>query len=78
MLRRIRRWVAIACLSSAVLAIGSPAAADEHRPERSAHPLRILAYPIHPVGITIDTLIARPAHWLIHREPLKTLFGHED
>jgi hypothetical protein len=78
MLRRIRRWVAIACLSSAVLAIGLPAAADEHRPERSAHPLRIVAYLIHPVGITLDTLIVRPAHWLVHYEPLKTLFGHED
>jgi hypothetical protein len=77
-MRRIRSWVAIACLSSAVLAIGSPALADEHDPERSGHPLRIVAYLVHPVGVVLDTLIARPVHWFLHSEPLKTLFGHED
>jgi len=77
-MRRIRSWVVIACLSSAVLAIGSPALADEHDPERSGHPLRMMAYLLHPVGVTLDTLIARPLHWLFHSEPLKTLFGHED
>jgi hypothetical protein len=78
MVRRIRSWVAIACLSSAVLAIGSPALADEHRSDRSGHPLRFFAYLVHPVGVALDTLIARPIHWLFHYEPFETLFGHED
>jgi hypothetical protein len=46
--------------------------------EHSGHPLRITAYVLHPVGVLIDRLILRPAHWLGTREPVKTLFGHTD
>lgn len=78
MQNRIRRWVAVVCLSLTVLVVGAPALADGHDPKRSGHPLRLVAYLLHPVGVVIDTLVARPAHWFIHVEPLKTLFGHED
>jgi hypothetical protein len=59
------------------VAAGS-ARADEHDPQRSGHPLRIVAYALHPVGVIVDTLVFRPAHWLVHHEPLRTLFGHTD
>ncbi len=61
-----------------LLLAGLPALADEHDPKVSGHPLRILAYAMHPVGVIVDTLVFRPAHWLVSYEPLKTLFGHED
>jgi hypothetical protein len=28
--------------------------------------------------VIVDTLVFRPAHWLVHHEPLRTLFGHTD
>jgi len=63
----------------ALLAALAPAArADEHDPERAAHPVRIAAYVLHPVGVILDYLIVRPAHWVVEREPFRTLFGHED
>jgi hypothetical protein len=37
----------------------------------------MLAYALHPIGVVLDTLIFRPAHWAVHHEPLTTLFGHE-
>jgi hypothetical protein len=40
--------------------------------------LRILAYCVHPVGVILDYLIFRPAHWVGSHEPMKTLFGHKD
>jgi hypothetical protein len=46
--------------------------------EDSGHPLRIAAYLAHPIGVIIDTLIFRPANWIAHIEPFRTLFGHED
>jgi hypothetical protein len=53
------------------------ASADRHDPARSGHPLRVVAYTLHPVGVILDTLIFRPAHWFVHRaEVLETLFGH--
>ncbi len=40
--------------------------------------MRIVAYVVHPVGVALDVLIMRPAHWLVSFEPFKTLFGHQD
>ncbi len=68
-------------VSGLVLAVvlgSAPAAASDHDPERAGHPLRIVAYALHPVGVAFDYLLMRPAHWLVHHEPFRTLFGHRD
>ena len=77
MRERARRTIAalIAATSFAVLAM--PAAADQYDPQRSGHPLRVVAYLLHPIGVVLDLLIFRPAHWIGGHEPLATLFGHE-
>jgi len=78
MARRLGKGAAVLGLALALLA-GAPAArGDAHDPEESGHPLRIAAYLLHPVGVIVDTLVFRPAHWLVHHEPLRTLFGHTD
>jgi hypothetical protein len=69
-----------------VLALSLPAAAlparsserPHYDPQRAGHPLRIVAYVLHPVGVAVDYLVLRPAHWVGHREPFKTIFGHQD
>ncbi len=61
-----------------VLALASPAAADEYDSENAGHPLRLIAYVLHPVGVRFEYVLLRPAHWLVSHEPMKTLFGHED
>jgi hypothetical protein len=72
------RAVAGATLLLAVAAGAPRAAANPHDPDHSAHPARIAAYALHPVGVILDFLIVRPAHWLVEREPFRTLFGHDD
>jgi len=70
----------VGCLLAAVLLVGGalPAAADEYDPKRAGHPLRIVAYVLHPVGVLIDFVLLRPAHWIGSHEPLRTIFGHEE
>ena len=68
----------LAALCVAALAFASPTLADEYDEDSAGHPLRIVAYVLHPVGVAIDYLILRPAHWLASQEPMKTVFGHED
>ena len=68
----------VAAFCAAALAFASPALADEYDEDSAGHPLRIVAYVLHPVGVAIDYLILRPAHWLVSQEPMKTVFGHED
>lgn len=50
--------------------------ADDHDPEKSGHPVRVIAYILHPVGVILDYMIFRPAHWVVSHEPFQTLFGH--
>ena len=78
MIRRTRKSLAAAALASSLLFAAAPALGGEHDPEDSGHPLRFIAYVAHPVGVIIDTLIFRPANWIVSFEPFKTLFGHED
>ena len=73
------RAVAALILSLGLLFSAAPAAmADEYDEDMAGHPLRIIAYVLHPIGVAIDYLIMRPAHWLVSQEPMKTVFGHDD
>lgn len=80
--RSSRRGAAARLLAAAgafaLLAVATPAAADEYDETYSGHPLRVIAYVLHPVGVILDTLIFRPLHWIGSHEPLKTLVGQED
>ena len=73
----IRRGLA-GLVCALLMAIAMPASADDYDAEKAGHPLRIVAYVLHPVGVAIDYLLLRPAHWLVSHEPMKTVFGHED
>ena len=66
-----------AVIAMAMLAGATPAAAEEYNHDRTGHPLRVLAYVVHPIGVILDTLIFRPAHWIASHEPLKTLVGQK-
>jgi hypothetical protein len=77
----VRRVLMVVCLLPLLLA-AVPAFSrdfdDEYDPSETGNPLRIVAYVLHPVGVILDTLIFRPAHWLGSKEPIKTLVGKED
>jgi hypothetical protein len=61
----------------ALVALGSAAArADDYDPQRAGHPVRIIAYAVHPVGVILDLVIFRPAHWIGSLPVLDKLFGH--
>ncbi|MDH3212073.1 MAG: hypothetical protein OEM05_06280 [Myxococcales bacterium] len=74
----IRKALRIVLLAAMLGGVPLGAAADEQNPQESGHPLRVAAYVLHPVGVVVETLLFRPAHWLVSHEPWKTLFGHTD
>jgi hypothetical protein len=51
---------------------------ESYDPLSAGHPLRIVAYAVHPVGVILDYLILRPCYWLGSHEPLRTLFGRDE
>jgi hypothetical protein len=74
--RRLVRGLA-AGLALAALGSATAARADEYDPQRAGHPARIVAYALHPVGVILDLLIFRPAHWIGSQPGLDKFFGHE-
>ena len=72
------RSLAAALTVAAALTIALPALADDYDDQYSGHPLRIVAYVVHPIGVILDYLIFRPIHWVGSHEPFSTLFGHEE
>ena len=74
---RAKRWLS-AMLCAVAMLTASPVLADEYDEDSAGHPLRLIAYVLYPVGVAIDYLIMRPAHWLVSQEPMKTVFGHKD
>jgi hypothetical protein len=73
---KTRLLAAVAAL--AMLAVASPAAAEDYDETYSGHPLRVIGYVLHPIGVILDTLIFRPFHWIGSHEPFKTLVGQKD
>jgi hypothetical protein len=69
--------LAAGLVAALFLAGATPVSADGYDAEYAGHPLRIAAYILHPIGVVLDVLIVRPAHFLVMHEPFKTLFGHK-
>ena len=69
--------ITAAALALVLLASAASAGTTRYNPRRSGHPLRIIAYALHPLGVVADTLVFHPAWWLGTHEPLRTLFGVE-
>jgi hypothetical protein len=73
----LRRSLAALALIACFAAVGTPALADEYDRSRAGHPLRILAYVLHPFGAAIDWLVLRPAHWAGSQPAFQEIFGHD-
>jgi hypothetical protein len=66
-------------IAALVIGLVAPAAAsaqERYDPQRAGHPLRILAYAVHPVGWLLDRLIFFPAWWIGGHEPIRSIVGH--
>lgn len=66
--------VAAALLGSAQLSLAGGRADDYD--DSQAHPLRLAAYIIHPIGFTLEWLVTRPFHELVAQPDLAPVFGH--
>lgn len=75
---RLFSWVYAFALLLVVSSVSLPAGAAKYDPMRAGYPLRMVAYVMHPIGVTLDYLIMRPAYWIGSHEPFKALFGRVD
>jgi hypothetical protein len=70
-------WKSVITAGIVMLFLTGPARAyyDEYD-DSQAHPLRIAAYILHPVGFALEWLVTRPIHALVSQPELEPVFGH--
>jgi OOP family OmpA-OmpF porin len=75
-MKRYQIALLILFVSFALAAKPAFAAPDEYDDSQS-HPLRILAYLMHPAAFLVEWTVFRPFHYLVSAtEPQEALFGH--
>jgi hypothetical protein len=58
--------------------LGAPALARAHDAydDSESHPLRLIAYAVHPIGWGLEWLVMRPIHFLVSTPQVEPVFGH--
>lgn len=44
--------------------------------DSQSHPLRIVAYAVHPIGYALEWLVTRPLHFAVSQKSVERVFGH--
>lgn len=67
----------IGAVALTVLLLTVPVRADDddYNDYDDSHPLRLVAYAVHPVGYTLEWLVLRPIHALTSQPQLRPVFG---
>lgn len=65
------------CLGyAAEVGCGSSSGYYDGYDDSQAHPLRLAAYALHPVGYALEWLVTRPIHAVVSQPELERIFGH--
>jgi hypothetical protein len=59
----------VACLASSARAVGD-------YDDSQSHPLRLVAYAMHPVGYLAEWLVMRPLHRIVSQDDMAPIFGY--
>ena len=73
----MRKYLLAVAFALMVLALPSVSQAHVYDRDDSDHPLRYLAYAVHPIGIALEYAVLRPIHWVVSQPNLDIIFGHE-
>jgi hypothetical protein len=58
------------------LMVATDARAHDAYDDSQAHPLRLIAYAVNPVGFALEWAVTRPIHFLVSTPGLDKIFGH--
>ena len=72
------RFVAMTLVTWFALGLRPGFAAPDEYDDSQSHPLRIVAYLMHPAAWLVEWAVFRPFHFLVSaNEPMEVIFGHE-
>lgn len=74
----MKKGLCFAALLALFLVVPSTSHAHSHDSDDGGHPLRWLAYALHPIGVALQDYIVRPVHRWISATPERAYwFGHD-
>jgi len=76
-MKRVSVGLLAVVLVAMVLAVAAPVSAHDYQRNRSDHPLRLVAYVLHPIGLGLEYAITRPIHHLVSLPYARFIFGHD-
>ena len=71
------KLVSAAILVAVALTVTPAARAHTYQSAEEGHPLRMVAYLLHPLGVAAEYIILRPWHKIVSRDPFAPIFGHD-
>lgn len=72
----MKKFFLAALLALGMMAAPSVASAHVYDRDDSDHPLRYVAYAVHPIGMAVEYTVLRPIHWLVSRPAVAPWVGH--
>jgi outer membrane protein OmpA-like peptidoglycan-associated protein len=73
----MKHFLAASAIAASLILTAGNAGAHEYDRDDSDHPLRYVAYVLHPVGVAIEYVVLRPIHWFASRPVVHKIVGHE-
>ena len=73
----MKKALILAAMTAFLFAMPTSGRAHDYDPDDSEHPLRYIAYVVHPVGVALQEWVFRPLHRLVSGPRSSFWFGHE-
>jgi len=73
----MKRKLGVALAAAAVIVCAIPAFAHRYDRQNDGHPLQIVGWVVHPVGVALEYAIVRPMHRLVSSDDADIWFGHQ-
>jgi len=70
----MRRTLALLLLLLVSMPVRAPA--HDAYDDSQSHPLRLVAYILHPVGYALEWLVMRPIHFVVSQPQIEPVSGH--
>jgi hypothetical protein len=63
-------------VAAGVVLVPTTGRAHDAYDDTQSHPLRLIAYAVHPAGYALEWLVMRPIHFVTSQPKLERVFGH--
>ena len=72
----MKHYLMALAVAAVVVAVPATGRAHDAYDDTQSHPLRLIAYAVHPIGYAVEWLVMRPIHFGVSNRNVEKIFGH--